>query len=1020
MVGDYVSPASSSGPAAVAWQAEENSHIQHVTEKSIIYDLIHQQTQTLQTTVPWFLRNMPSSYFRQVPEVFRMDHIKSIATVKDANMDLYLNLQAKLPDGRKVLTFIRPTTCPGTLLKMVQELPRTDTPLSRLHVFSTADESMSLNMFVYGHRPVVQDRARAEDLGSVILNHYDDLGTSPESNPSRREELIEHLQKCTETYIQIGSNDPARFLRQWELVERVSGSEGTAVSITEATAPSDLGNYWVDMAVANALPQAALENLCRLLFHHEFDVDRARLDIVPDGANGKIVCLRALIRPVNGNVVNADVFDRLARGLKRSKWLDDQTMSLVFEKFPWLGVTRGEVITGCCSLLHPVLSKENAIAFSKANIHDTICRFMPLAARIADLFLERFDPADPLDDETFEAKCSAILQSVEDDVEDRIATEILVKMVDIVRKTLKTNVYMRDRYALGFRLDPSVMVSASEADEEKPLPFGTLFVHGKRFDAFHVRFRDISRGGMRLVTPHSAEQYALESTRQYDECYGLAFAQQLKNKDIPEGGSKAVNLIDTIGLSDSGKNFVMRKCVKAFTDTILDLIVEDDIVDLYGQKEVLYLGPDEQVIPEDIEWIVKRAAVRGYGTPAAFMSSKPRAGINHKEYGVTSEGVNVYLDVAIRHVLGLNPSEDSFTVKMTGGPDGDVAGNEMKILFREYGDNVKIIGVADHSGCAEDPTGLNREELLRLVHDGLSIANFDGSKLSHDGVVHTCDTPDGVKARNSMHNRLEADAFLPCGGRPNTIDITNYQHFLKPDGTPSSPLIVEGANLFVTAEARQALFDDAGVVIVKDSSANKGGVITSSYEICAAMLLSEDEFFASKEQIVDEVLDKLRELAYMEANMLFREFENFGGSLPKVSQIISECINVATDALTAQLATLTKQDREALLPLFRQHLPKTLADLSFDHVHERVPDQYIQSAISSCLASKMVYKEGTKFIGAQPKEKLAAIALKYIEKEKEIALLKEALADADMPEDKKQTIVDLLEAGGARTSLGVY
>ena len=45
-----------------------------------------------------------------------------------------------------------------------------------------------------------------------------------------------------------------------------------------------------------------------------------------------------------------------------------------------------------------------------------------------------------------------------------------------------------------------------------------------------------------------------------------------------------------------------------------------------------------QVIPQDIDWVIKRAAQRGYDTPAAFMSSKPRAGINHKEYGVTSEG----------------------------------------------------------------------------------------------------------------------------------------------------------------------------------------------------------------------------------------------------------------------------------------------------------------------------------------------------------------------------------------------
>lgn len=67
-------------------------------------------------------------------------------------------------------------------------------------------------------------------------------------------------------------------------------------------------------------------------------------------------------------------------------------------------------------------------------------------------------------------------------------------------------------------------------------------------------------------------------------------------------------------------------------------------------------------VADDINWVVKRAEQRGYDTPAAFMSSKPRAGINHKEYGVTSEGINVYLDVALRHVLKKNPKEESFTI----------------------------------------------------------------------------------------------------------------------------------------------------------------------------------------------------------------------------------------------------------------------------------------------------------------------------------------------------------------------
>ena len=189
----------------------------------------------------------------------------------------------------------------------------------------------------------------------------------------------------------------------------------------------------------------------------------------------------------------------------------------------------------------------------------------------------------------------------------------------------------------------------------------------------------------------------------------------------------------------------------------------------------------------------------------------------------------------------------------------------------------------------------------------------------------------------------------------------------------------------------------------------------------AAMLLDEETFFQNKATIVGEVLDKLRGLAKLEAELLFREFDSFGGSLPDASQVISDCINVTTDALSAALDDLGEMDRDALLPLFRAHLPKTIADLSFDHVHERVPDQYIKNAISSCLASKLVYKEGTRFIAAQPKERLAKIALKYVEKEREVCALMEAVSKADnLSEEEKQRVLRLLEVGGARAALGAF
>jgi len=783
------------------------------------------------------------------------------------------------------------------------------------------------------------------------------------------------------------------------------------------------GQYWIDVATSNALPQIALENASLLLNLHKFDLIRSHLDVVSDGDNGDVTLIRLLVAPLEDGVVSEETFSTLKGQLKRMKWLDPFTTDLVMVKYPWLGVERGEIITAFCSLIHPVMAKKNSFVFSKANILDTVTgdRYIFHAASIADLFQERFDPENSLSDDELKVRSDEIRSTIDNSVIDTTHREILHKMVDIVGHTLKTNLYLENRYSLGLRLNPKIMTD--ETNGEREVPYGIFFAHGRRFNGFHVRFRDIARGGMRLVTPNSPEQYALESARQYDECYGLAFAQQMKNKDIPEGGSKAVNLINVDGISEQGKNFVMRKSVKAFTDTLLDLIVDTEetrksMVDFVGKKEVLYLGPDEQVTPEDINWIIKRAGKRGYGTPAAFMSSKPRVGINHKEYGVTSEGVHVYLDVALRECLGIDPKKDPFTIKMTGGPDGDVGGNGIKILIREYGDNARIVGIADGSGCAEDPDGLDHAGLLRLVEEEAVISNFDPSLLGPRGKLWTVDTEEGVKKRNDMHNRLEADAFIPAGGRPNTIDGSNYKQFLKDDGTATSPLIVEAANIFITEEARQALYDEAGVVIVKDSSANKCGVITSSYEICAAMMLSEDEFYDNKEQIVKEVLEKLRSAARMEAELIFREFDNFPGSLPYVSKVVSDTINATNDALSSALDSMSEEEWETMLPLFRNHLPATMANLAFDRVRDRVPPQYVKNAISSTLAARIVYREGTNFVRTYPEDKLARIALAYLEKEKETAALMKALAgSADLPDKEKKAILNLLDAGGARTLL---
>ena len=60
-------------------------------------------------------------------------------------------------------------------------------------------------------------------------------------------------------------------------------------------------------------------------------------------------------------------------------------------------------------------------------------------------------------------------------------------------------------------------------------------VCGRDFMGFHTRFRDVARGGIRLVLSRDGAAYERNFATLFDECYNLAYTQQNKNKDIPEG-----------------------------------------------------------------------------------------------------------------------------------------------------------------------------------------------------------------------------------------------------------------------------------------------------------------------------------------------------------------------------------------------------------------------------------------------------------------------------------------------------
>ncbi|KAJ3365780.1 NAD-dependent glutamate dehydrogenase [Allomyces javanicus] len=535
---------------------------------------------------------------------------------------------------------------------------------------------------------------------------------------------------------------------------------------------------------------------------------------------------------------------------------------------------------------------------------------------------------------------------------------------------LKTNFYQPTKVALSFRLDPSFLPAI-----EYPLkPYGLFLVVGAEFRGFHVRFADVARGGIRMVRSRNAEAYSINLRSLFDENHALAATQHRKNKELPEGGSKGTILLDLAAQDKS------RVAFEKYVDAMLDLLIagqtpgiKEKIVDRYGKPEILFFGPDEGTA-DFMDWASQHARQRGASFWKAFTTGKSQSlgGIPHDIYGMTTRSVHQYVLGTLKK---LNIKEEDCTKMQTGGPDGDLGSNEIKIS------KDKTVGIVDGSGVLYDPVGIDRVELTRLATERKMINHFDVKKLSKQGfrvLVDDVDVtlpdgtvvPNGLQFRNVFHLKREyaSTLFVPCGGRPEAVDINNVHMLLNDDGTPRFKYIVEGANLFFTQDARLRL-EKAGAVIFKDASANKGGVTSSSLEVLAALSFNDTEFEqhmsvkdarnppAFYAQYVEEVQTIIESNAAAEFEAIWAEAERTG--VPKA--IISDQLSNAVVKLSDELQTTTLWDNKALRKIvLEEALPKLLQkQLGLDTILSRVPESYTRAIFGAYLASRFIYKYGT-------------------------------------------------------------
>lgn len=708
---------------------------------------------------------------------------------------------------------------------------------------------------------------------------------------------------------------------------------------------------------------------------------------------------------------------------------DEDLIESVFVTTKLLRGNLANLLRSFVSVTHQLLLPLDANFYSEANIVEGFIRHPELTVQLLETFELKFHP-EKVDLPRYEQTKARLITLIDqldtgNPTLDTRRKNVLRMGVSLVEHILKTNFYRSNKSALAFRLNPLIMDECPYERSTKfpELPFAIFFIKGKSFLGFHIRFKDLSRGGLRTIFPSRAEQAAWEKINIFSECYNLAYTQQKKNKDIPEGGAKGVIFIDSIedlrlesqiykkelelaGVEEGEiqaridtyqreqRIVSLYSSQRAYVHSLLTLVnCEDDgklkardVVDYYQKPEYIYLGPDENMHNPMIEWIAETSKRMGYRPGAAFISSKPTYGINHKEFGVTSLGVNVYMHEALNYI-GINPFTDPFTVKISGGPDGDVAGNQILNLKRFYPNTAKLLAITDVSGTIYDPEGLDFKMLEKLFREEKPI-HFYNPELLHEGSLfldlftkresstYTQETLCYKKENGKLtktwlignethhifsHNlhQTVADVFIPAGGRPRSLNALNWKDFLTPTGVPTSKIIVEGANLYLTMEARTAL-EEKNVLIIKDSSANKGGVICSSLEVLCGLVLSEEEFLKEKPLLMPEILAILKEKALNEARLLLSTKDQTKKPLTEISDWISKRINTFTYQILAYLETITlpTDPNHPLLQCLIHYCPPLLQKKYQNRILNNIPPIHQKAIIACSIASHTVYTKG--------------------------------------------------------------
>jgi glutamate dehydrogenase len=956
---------------------------------------------TVQANGRWLREAMAPYFFAAM-----QDQPEAITILERELGTLQINQQLILADRPNALILAAPNT-PGSLYRTITRGAGSNRAISYA-MFAHSDRpmpgmkaSLEIQRFEFDCKSDAWVKERLEAGVQVPRAIRDSVymamhGEYRDFDLRELDRLLGLLWLCNPDYTRVAPpRRVAQTLRLLQLGERAGG-----LHLDVEATRDDSGLTRVSLAVASPPHRGFLAQLLEVLNRLDLGVTRAYVLDISNGVRPYALCTFYVYPRKGGQLqVGSPLHRQLEEEFFSTQLLP--TGSPEYRELVTAGVLSGvdaALVRAFVAFCHTNLAHAQPDRFDWEEVRNAFHANPQMALRLAGLFRARFDPAL----QGREKRWPALLAAAEKAVReyntghrhlDDVRRDVFRCCLAFIKHTLKTNFFVLQKQAFAFRLDPAYLAElgpAFTADLPPATPFRVTFFFTRYGFGYHIGFSDIARGGWRTVICRTDDDFLTNAATLFRENFVLAHTQHFKNKDIYEGGSKLVMLMDASALEDAERNqetIRLHKLQRGVANAFLDIFVTDGgvardpaVVDYYREDEPIELGPDENMHDGMIEEIAALSKQRGYLLGIGVMSSK-RVGINHKEYAVTSTGVVTFAEIAMKE-LGIDVRRKPVSVKVTGGPNGDVAGNCMAIMLRRW-PRAELRLILDGTAALVDPAGADRTELSRILlkHDldafdprALHPGGFmlfrsgtrkDGLRVLHRKVTRTgrglseawISIDDFSRDFGSLPFTVEADLFIPGGGRPETIDGRNWERYLLPDGRPSSRAIVEGANSYITPEARTAL-QKKGVLLLRDASANKCGVISSSYEIIANLLLTEEEFLRHKKRYVKDVLAILVRRAADEANLIMARRRQQGLPSTEISDRISGEINGHYARLFKFFQARPELARE---PLFRaallSHLPALLReDRRFRRRVDRLLPKYRSAILAAEIGSSLVYR----------------------------------------------------------------